>query len=289
MIKKWSFAFLVVTLMAAVFFGQASAAPASAESAAAGIDQAVIDRPANRYAGEITSVGAQGLTLETLRGDLSVLVSGETQYRSFEGPIGFEDLEAGQTIGVYGKNQPDGSLLAKTILLMPAGFDLERFRARSVRGEIWSTDLNASSFELRARGALLVFNVTEETIFNSPDGLVQSLADLQVHQRVLVVGKRGESGELIAVRIITGRGPITRHPGVIASFDLAENTLTLDRRDGKTITFALAEEIRIKSENPDINELADLSPGMRVTVVSRGYLNDLPMAILIYVPAEDTL
>lgn len=288
MYTRWSAVLLLVAFLCVVSFGPVVAAPAASNLAAAGIEQAITDHSAARYAGEITSKGSQGFTIETQSGEISIVVSTETRYRSIQGDISFEFLEISQTIGVYGIKQPDGSLLAKKIVLIPADFDLQHFHARSVRGEVWSIDLDASSFELRVRGAVLVFKITEATIFNSPKGSVQSLEDLQVHQRVRVIGKQSDAGDLTAMRIIASRGPYTRHLGVIASLDPGEYTLTLNRQDGRTVTFVLSEAVRIKSENPEVDKFADLSAGMRVTVVSRKFEDDRLQAILIYVPAEDT-
>ncbi|MFN2198647.1 MAG: DUF5666 domain-containing protein [Anaerolineales bacterium] len=288
MLKKLAFVIMIGGLLSTVFFSQARAASELPAANAAKTAQPPTARPFARYAGEIVRLGSEDLTLATQRGAISILVSNETNLRSLEGPISFDDLEIGQTIAVLAKNLSDGSLLAQTILLMPASFKIDRFQARSVHGEIWSIDLEASTFELRVRGGNLVFYVTAETIFNSPAGVVENLGDLQLHQRVLVIGKRNKAGELLAVRVIAGRGPITRHPGTIANLDLAGGTLTLNRSDGRTINFRLAKNIHIKSDNPEITLPADLSTGMQVIVVSRGFTNGFPQAVLINIPTLDT-
>ncbi|MCD6344217.1 MAG: hypothetical protein J7M17_01240, partial [Anaerolineae bacterium] len=66
--------------------------------------------------GRILSLGDGEFTLGSPHGTVRVLVNDETRYRfpDVDDP-GFDDLEAGQQVGVAGLFQEDGSLLARWV------------------------------------------------------------------------------------------------------------------------------------------------------------------------------
>jgi hypothetical protein len=149
----------------------------------------------------VTAKGApdSGPAVVSVRGSISsrgtdfIVVSGVTvkpdpalQIVSPSGqPIKFSDLQVGDLVEVAGKKQPDGTILALKIALLPT------LPPASLKGVI--SDLGAGFFLL---GDVKVV-VGEKTVIRSK-GTTLKFADLKVGDRVTVYGSKGPDGSFQA-------------------------------------------------------------------------------------------
>ncbi len=152
----------------------------------------------NRHAGRIIAVdpAAGSFQLETRDGEqISYLLNENTRFRG--GVESIEDLAVGMAAGVGSFNQDDGAELAVVVV---AGRVRERSRAA---GTVTAVDLEGSSFVLETlSGAINTYQVGGDTRFESRDGSVQTLKDLQPGMKALVLSTQPEGGAALARRVL---------------------------------------------------------------------------------------
>ncbi len=224
--------------------------------------------PPRLRGGEIMAVEEHSLTVQPFAEEaapLTVFVNEATAYRTKDGTLTFEDLQPGDKIALSVRPDENGTLTARRIILLPDDFDPQKFQRHVVRGEVWSIDPQAGTFTIQTRrgNEQLTFFVDENTAFHSRGDIVQSLDDLQIHTQVGIRGNRQEDGTFLAADVLIPRPRLSQHTGTIASIDESNLRLTLDRRDGQTITFRVIEQTRFKGA---AEGLSDLQPGMKARV-----------------------
>ncbi len=222
--------------------------------------------------GEIIALGSDSLTVQPFAEDgepFTVRVDENTRYRApKEGEvITFESLQVGDKVGAIAPPAEEGDPIAKVVILLPDDFDPETFQRHIARGEVWNIDTANGTFTLQARRSneQVTFSVDENTRFRSRGDTVQSLDDLAVHTQVIIRFQRQDDGTLLATEIGIPRPRLSRHLGTVASVDNGSLTLTLDRRDGQTVTFQVREETRFKGEAASLDEV---QPGMQAVVAA---------------------
>jgi hypothetical protein len=158
----------------------------------------------SRFRGEITQVipGQEIFSLETPEGrEITFQVCDRTRYRSRDGSVqDIHDLKKGMLAIVVSIEQEDGSLLAVIVAVADPDLQGPPVDLR-VTGRV--TAKGSRSFTLQTgEGRLLTISVDGSTIYRSPDGSVQSFADLQVGARALVGAKELGSGTYKAVYVV---------------------------------------------------------------------------------------
>lgn len=225
------------------------------------------------HGGEIIALGSDTLTVQPFAegsDPITLRVDENTRFRAAgdeaEAPT-FDDLQIGGKVGFIAPPAEDGDPIAKVIILLPDDFDPETFQRHTARGEVWSIDTTNGTFTLQAKGSneQAVFYVDENTRFRSRGDTVQSLDDLAVHTQVIIRFRRQDDGTLLATNVVIPRPRLSRHRGTVASVDNGTLTLTLDRRDGQTLTFQVNEETRFKGEAASLDEV---QPDMQALVAA---------------------
>jgi hypothetical protein len=158
-------------------------------------------RPVRRLAGEVLSVdrGASTFQLGNRQGEeLTILVDGETEFRSQGGEVtGLSDLASEMHV-IVGGHPTDEGFLARVVVVIPRplpDFDLR------VRGEI--TDVLRDAFSLvTPDGRTLTVRVDDQTRFGSRGGRVRGLADLAPGMQVLVGAQEVDGGYLAKVVLV---------------------------------------------------------------------------------------
>jgi hypothetical protein len=153
-----------------------------------------------------------------------------------------------------------------------------------VAGTITAVDPSAGTFGLQGRdGESYVFYVTSETRFFSRDGSINSLEDLEPRMRAVVVAIRNDAGRLQAVAVGAAapqpKPDLTRYHGTVTDVSVSRATLTLQTRDGESITFLTNERTRYRSPDGSIQGLGDIEVGMLALVVAMDGDGDLPLAV----------
>jgi hypothetical protein len=155
-----------------------------------------------------------------------------------------------------------------------------------VIGEITSVSLDSSSFNFHTRnGEDLRFQVVDRTKFRSRDGSIENLGDLKPGMFALVIATRTEGDDLLALMVAVGdpsdRPAMFRASGSILSVDVANSTLSIETSRGEQIRFAVSDRTRFKSRDGSVTGLADLEPGMPVTIAGIRTDDGTPLALVV--------
>ncbi len=265
MFKKGLAGGLIALALAFVFSLTALAAPATDT-----------DTPRRRArVAQVTAVDANAFTVTTPNGKTAtVQVDEQTTYRlAGGGEASFADIQVGRWVtGRFERTDQEGVLLARVVVILPEDFDPGKWKgARRYKGKVVEAGNDTLTIATRD-GQTLTFAVTAETKFRSRDGSVNGLADLQPNMPVIVIARQQEDGSLTALGIGAGKpgghaNRPSRYMGKITA--VGDNSLTIETRDGQTLTFAVTAETKFRSRDGSVNGLADLQPNMPVIVIAR--------------------
>jgi len=236
-----------------------------------GVAYAADEQPpgGERAAGKIVNIdlGASSFTINTLRkGELTVIVSDTTQFRSREGEIeGLADLEAGMPVIVAGIPGSSGEILAEVVAVGKPGERPTRFR---YRGEITGVAPDDGTFTLKTLvGEEVEIRVGDRTRFRSRDGSIQGIDDLEVGMLALVQGLKGSGGELNSLLVAAGNAedrPDVRAIGVITAIE--NRSFTLETRQGRSLMFEVDDSTKYRSRDGSVTSFEDLEVGMKAVV-----------------------
>lgn len=273
MSKKITYIILVVTIMAGGLVPSALSAPLSQRA----------DASSRRGLAQVLAVQQDSFKVQTYAGETwLLLVDEETRFRGPEGELSLDDIQVGEWIIGEVHRDSAGGLHARLVLVLPAGFEPQRFRRASTRGEVWEIDLQSGAFDLHTRQAeILRYYTDEHTHFYNRGDNINSLDDLAVHMQVIVFGRQQPDGTLRAAAVLVTNPRPLRHSGSISAVDLDKGTFTLQRRDGQTLDFDVNENTSFASEGKD--RLEDLQPGMHVLVTALSMPDGTSIAIRVVV------
>lgn len=250
-------------LVAAVLLGAAQPALAAGE-------QPPLKRPDGRGLGRVIAIGTSVFRVETPRGiTRTLLVDERTTFEDRDGtPRSFSDLAIGMWVaGSYERND-QGRLVTRRVILV--GEEPSRPDRRAA-GEVTAVDPEDGAFSLHTRpGEDLTFSVAPDTVFRSPDGSVSGLSDLAPGM-VAAVAARRQGDSLVALAVIAGvrpDRPARQHAaGEITAVRPATGSFSLRTREGADLTFAVMARTRLFSRDNSVDDLRELSAGMRAVVI----------------------
>ena len=258
MMSRWGKAVVLAVVVGLVF---PLAAFAEGETSAAGV----------RAGGEITVVdtAASIFTLHTRKGeDLRFEVNDETRFHSRSGEVdGLEDLESGMMAIVAAEKLEDGSLLALHVAVGSKG---EHVR---VSGVVSGVVPGQGTFTVEtSEGEDWEFQTGDRTRFRSRDGSVQDIHDLKKGMHVVVAAIQGEDGKWLALLVAAGNPEDRPRDGerlVGEIVGLGDDSFTLEKSDGATVTIFIVESTVFKSRDGSIDSFDDLEIGMMAAVGAR--------------------
>jgi hypothetical protein len=150
-------------------------------------------------AGEVSTIGEDQFTLITTDNNtFTVEVNDLTSY--IGGLESFADLEVGLDVAVVGHRSGEGSLVARVVATrddLPIGIP--------IGGEVTAVGADSITIET-PRGQTFSFGVSAETDYLSRENDVESLADIEVSDHVMVLFEQSGEGSLVANLIMVG-GP----------------------------------------------------------------------------------
>jgi hypothetical protein len=257
---------LILALVAALAIGgvaYAASQPEKAPSPAAQLaaEDENIAQAQRRGLGQITSLGDGQFTVQLRSGEEKVIrVDENTRYFKADGSAGsFADLQVGLWVAGRVVASADG-LLARRVILLPAGFDPDHKNA-AARGDV--TSLGDTSFTLHnLRGEDLTIAVDSNTTYV---GEVHSFSDLQTGMKTVVGAQKLEDGSLLAIAVAV-RPNLIRHAGEITTVDPAASTFGLHSRQGESLTFQADGSTQYFGQ---VESLVDLQPGMLAVVAAK--------------------
>src|SRR3990170_4746031 len=248
------------------------AAVASLMVLSTGVAYAADEQPPDgvRAAGKVVNVdlGASSFTIDTLRkGELTVIVSDTTQFRSREDDIeGLDDLEEGMPVIVAGMPGSSGEILADVVAVGKPGERPTRFRHR---GEITGVAPDDGTFTLKTlAGEEVEIHVGDRTRFRSRDDSIQGIDDLESGMLAHVQGLKGPGGELNALLVAVGNPEDRPDVRAIGEITAIENqSFTLETRNGRSLTFEVDDSTKYHSRDGSVTSFDDLEVGMKAVVV----------------------
>ncbi|MBN1147868.1 MAG: hypothetical protein JXA78_11490 [Anaerolineales bacterium] len=238
--------------------------------------------------GQVTAIDADSFTVQRLDGEsFTVLVDDETRFIDKErNELAFADLATGRWVIVAAPENDAGERLARLVVLLPEDFDPSQFAGAI--GKITGVDLDAQQFMLQDRqGEQKTFDVDQQTQFK---GEAESLADLSEGMLAGVRAQQQADGSMLA-QTVAARLQLQRCAGEIVSVNEASSTFTLKTRRGdQELTFAVDEHTRFRTKDGELDDLADLEPGMVAIVMAQaGAQGETPIARLVGAIDKDQL
>lgn len=213
--------------------------------------------------GPLTAVTGTHLVIATTRGEQSVSTTARTVFRV----PGVEeatlaDVAVGDYVVVRFRSLEDGTLLAALVAVIPAGQEGDVV----LRGLI--TAMEGTTLTVRSGQGRVSVLTDEQTLFHLPGVEEPTIADVEVGQVVLVLGRpEGESFRAAAVAVVSRR-VIRRHTvrGQVSAVD--DQTLTVDTPRGEQLVF-VDDQTRLRMPGVENPSLSDITPGM--WVVATGF------------------
>jgi len=255
---------LVASIMSLGVGGVAyTASHALPEAAVPTLSEAAHRNPAAQGLAQITAVGDDQLTVVTLKGkSLNIQVNESTRYHDLQGnSLTFADLQVGRWL-TASLRRDDGALVARRIVLFPPSFDPQQI-ARRVGGEV--TAVSSSSFTLHtARGEDLTITVDANTLYAG----IADLSELQSGMKASAALKESANGSLTAV-LVGARFPLIHHAGQVTAVQTAQQTFSIETRQGERLTFTVDENTRFVGKEGAPQSLADLTTEMNAIVGAR--------------------
>jgi len=178
--------------------------------------------------GQVTAIEDPTLMVKTPDGERQVTTSDETRFRirGIENPT-IADVKVGDYILAKGEPDSAGAFVAKAILVVP-GQRVGRFVAQGTVSAIEGTTLVLDTLQ----GEKQV--TTDEAIFWAPDVENPSLADVQVSDQVVALGRPDEDGSLAAKLVAIASAEELREHAVRGKVTAVEGqTLVITTREGE--------------------------------------------------------
>ncbi|TEU12763.1 MAG: hypothetical protein E3J21_20250 [Anaerolineales bacterium] len=216
--------------------------------------------------GQVTDIEGTTLMVKTPEGERKVTTSHETRFRirGIEDPT-VADVKVGDYILARGKPDSIETFAAQAILVV-SGQRVERFIVQGTVSDIEDTTLVLDTLQ----GEKQV--TTDEAIFWAPDVENPSLADVQVGDQVVALGRTDEDGNLAAKLVAIASAEELREHAVRGRVTAVEGqTLIITTREGE-------KEVVTTSETyfhvPNVEEpgLEDIEVGRIITAL--GQKND---------------
>ena len=171
----------------------------------------VARRQIDKFAGEITAVGDQSLTLKLRRSgeEMTFSVDENTRYRTKGGELdGLEDVQVGMVGVIMASAQEAGAEGEARLALGVMLVDKEQLPEYDLRVGGKVVAVNATWFTIENKtGERYTFSVSEETTFRSRQGLVRGLEDLEEGMLLLVGADQLADGAYQAKLVVAMKRP----------------------------------------------------------------------------------
>ena len=153
--------------------------------------------------GKVTAISDTTLTIQSENEQShQVMTNSETKFRIGKQQGSLTDIKIGDLIGIMGKKQDDGAILAKQVIVTTG----QQGRKQIIHGEVLSIDTGAGTLTVQVSkgnqvGEWLI-KTTPETKYHIPKVDNPTLANIEVGSQVKVMGKaEGDSKSVTALSI----------------------------------------------------------------------------------------
>ena len=213
--------------------------------------------------GQVTAIEGTTLTVKTPDGERQVTTNDGTRFhiRGVENPT-IADVQMGDYILAKGESDSTGAFVAKAVLVVP-GQRVAQFIVQGTVSAIEGTTLVLDTLQGEKQVA------TDEALFWAPDVENPSLADVQVGDQVVALGRPDEEGSLAAKLVALASAEELRGHAVRGKVTAVEGqTLVIVTREGE-------EEVVTTSETyfhiPNVEEpgLDDIEVGCVIAALGQ--------------------
>ena len=216
--------------------------------------------------GQVMAIGDTTLTVKTPDGERQVTTNDETRFRirGVENPT-VADVKVGDYILAKGEPDSTGTFAAQAILVV-SGQRVERFIVQGTVSDVEDTTLVLDTLQ----GEKQV--TTDGAIFWAPDVENPSLANVQVGDQVVALGRPDEGGSLAAKLVaIASAGELREHAVRGRVTAVEGQTLIITTREGEKEVITISETYfhvpNVEEAGPD-----DIEVGCIITAL--GQKND---------------
>ncbi len=215
--------------------------------------------------GHILAIDGHSIQLETRRGEVTVLTDEDTRYRipTVTEP-GLDDLAEGDHIGLAGRPNEEGAVLARLIVRIPQQHEVGQLRGELTdKGEDWLVITRPDGVEV----AILI---NAHTRFRIPEVDNPSLEDLDIGDQVYARGLWNDEIQLQAQLVgLTPEGVEDTVTGRV--LEINNNRIELLTRQGPAVVIS-SDDTRFHIPNVENPALADIE--IESTLVAGGRLED---------------
>lgn len=239
--------------------------------------------------GEIISVDQNQFVVKSRNQEITVNVTENSRFWiPGKGEVDYELIEVGRRIVGFAKNDEQGGWNARIVILLPEEFNLQWIPGVRKIGRVTRVDQPSEIFSIRTRrGREFTFSIDENTRFV---GQLSDLGDIQVGMLSLVIGRRLESGGLLARFVVAREVPeYSRHLGIVSSITNSKNTFELHARNGEQLVFKVNDKTRFYGFEVDVHSLDDLQVGMAVRILAKIQDDGGLMAITVFATEKSSL
>lgn len=225
-----------------------------------------------RAAGSVISVNEaeSSFLMRTVRqGEINVLVTDETEYRSAGGQVGgLDELEPDLKLFVAGETVDGQHTAAIVAVPDPEG----RFNLSKAAGLVRDVSPDAGTFSIETRGGdHLSFLTGDRTRYFSRDGSFEGLEDLKAGDAVRVVFARTDAGLVAAAiqKLDLHDRPDRPRLDFRAAGEIVgqgDASITLLTRAGERVTVVVTNQTKFRSRSGQVTEFGDLEVGMHALV-----------------------
>ena len=180
--------------------------------------------------GRVAGRSADGFTLGTRRGDVTISVSADTRYRvPGISHASLDDIEVGDQVLVRVRKDAAGSLSAAAVVVLPP------VPIGGLKGQV--TAVQGTTISLQVGSEVKIVLTDEKTRYHVPGKESATLADVRVGDTALVSAPREPGGALLARRVVvlpedarglsTLRGRVTELDGSELRLQAGENRVAI--------------------------------------------------------------
>jgi preprotein translocase subunit YajC len=212
--------------------------------------------------GRVATKSANGFTLGTGRGDVTVSVGANTRYRvPGKSQPSLDDILVGDQVLVRVQRNAPGSPAATAVVVLPP------VPVGGLRGQV--TAVQDATISLQVGGQVKAVLTNEKTSFHVPEKEGAKLADIRVGDRVFAIVLRQPGGTLLARQVTVlpadSRGPLSLRGRVI---EVGASTLTVHVGENQ-VTIEVTEQTKVRVPGKPQAALSDVRMGDWVFVVGR--------------------
>lgn len=227
-------------------------------------------RNLDRLRGRVSAIEGEVIVLNTPDGLARVVTDENTRFRIGKQPGDLSDIKVDDPVLALGQKRDDGQLAARLVIVATAA----QVRQHTLRGEVLTVDVAGGQLSVQGQGpkeAVWQVQTTENTKYRVPGVENAGLANINVGDHVLVVGRKTGDGENTGVAwgiaVIPDQFKDSRGVGGEVT-GVGDTTFTLTGPRGQ-FTILTGADTRYRMPGRDGATFAAIEVGSKVRVIGQ--------------------